>query len=385
MKVNHWRLSENRRHADFLSTMRRLILMVVAMLVGGLGQTGNAQSHAQAGTPVINGWNAEQQIIEHHPTWIFTPSTTLENGKRGLLIVLHGCMQTNTVLKEFGNLDTVAKNRGVVIAVPYVGSNNYGGPPYNCWNYDGAIDASGNMDDLIKLTKDIEGNVALNIDPNQVYLVGLSSGGAIALAIGCKAPQIFAGIGAISGPSVGSSQLLATSEPPSINVEVAVDRCRSLAQPNDGALATQITCIAYGDMDKDGPAEKFDYTDLNKSFDKKHPGQLAVISIHWSVDNVEILRQIYYADSLGPKQDVQNGLATQQVALKDGKERIALLVSNNIGHAWPAGTGRADTKKGGLWIAQRGIDYPDYVMGWFLRNNLRAGVSTSSSQTQTSR
>ncbi|MEX3936342.1 PHB depolymerase family esterase [Paraburkholderia phymatum] len=387
MKVDHWRSTANGTGCDYPAVFRRLVLTIFTLLLAGLGQTGNAQLHAKAGsaTPVMNSWNTSQQIIEHHPTWIFTPSATLANGKRGLLIVLHGCMQTNTVLKKFGNLDTLAKARGVVVAVPYVGADNYGGPPYNCWNYDGAIDASGNMGDLIKLTKDIEGNAALNIDSDQVYLVGLSSGGAIALAIGCEAPQIFAGIGAIAGPSVGSSQLLATSEPPPINVDVAVARCRSLAQPNDAALATQITSIAYGNMDKDGPAEKFDYTDLNTSFDKMHPGQLAVVSIRWSDDNVEVLRRIYDADSLGPKQDVQNGLGTQQVALKDGKERISLLVSKNIGHAWPAGTGQANTKKGGLWIAQRGIDYPDYVMGWFLGNNLRAGVSTSSSQTQMSR
>jgi poly(3-hydroxybutyrate) depolymerase len=56
-----------------------------------------------------------------------------------------------------------------------------------------------------------------------------------------------------------------------------------------------------------------------------------------------------------------------------------------VGHAWPAGSGQANTADGGDWIAQRGINYPDYVMGWFMRNNLRTGVPTSSSQVQMSR
>lgn len=359
--------------------------MIVALLLMCLAQTGDAQAKdatAVAATPVIDGWNTRPETIQHHQTWIFTPSTTLPNGKRGLLIVLHGCIQTNTDLKKFGNLDALAKNRGVVVAVPFVGADNFGGNLYHCWDYDGARDASGNMDDLIKLTEKIEDDASLNIDPNQAYLVGLSSGGAIALAIGCKAPQIFAGIGAIAGPSVGSSQFLATSEPLSTNVEDAVSKCRSLAQPNEAALDTQITSIAYGNMDKDGPAETFDYSEIDQSFDDVHAGQLAVVSMHWSIDNVEVLRRIYGSEAMGPTQDVQNGAGVQQVAVKDGKERISLLMAKNVGHAWPAGTGQANTADGGDWIAQRGIDYPDYVMDWFLRNNLRTGASTSSSQTQ---
>lgn len=287
-------------------------------------------------------------------------------------------MQTHTDLKNYGNLDTLAKTRGVVVAVPFVGNQNFGGNLIHCWDYDGARDASGNMADLVKLTEKVKADVALNIDPNQVYLVGLSSGGAIALAVGCKAPQIFAGIGAIAGPSVGSSQFVATSEPPTTNVEDAINKCKSLASSNEAALATQITSIAYGDMDKDGPAEAFDYSNFDQSFDDSHAGQLAVVSIRWSHDNVEVLRRIYGSDALGPNQGVQSGAATQQVASTNGRERISLVVARNVGHAWPAGSGRANTDDGGDWIAQTGVDYPDYVVGWFLANNLRTGASAAS-------
>ena len=78
--------------------------------------------------------------------------------------------------------------------------------PRRCWDYDRANDTKGHIAELVKLANTLKARSALNIDQNHVYIVGLSSGAAMALAVGCKAPDVFAGIGAIAGPSVGSSQ-----------------------------------------------------------------------------------------------------------------------------------------------------------------------------------
>jgi poly(3-hydroxybutyrate) depolymerase len=44
-------------------------------------------------------WNsAPEDMASGHPAWIFTPDTTLPNGKHGLMVVLHGCDQTNDQL-----------------------------------------------------------------------------------------------------------------------------------------------------------------------------------------------------------------------------------------------------------------------------------------------
>ena len=90
------------------------------------------------------------------------------------------------------------------------------------------------------------------IDPNQVYVTGLSSGGAMALLAGCKAPDVFAGVGAIEGPSVGSNQDHAFNNPPSGNVDHALAKCKDLAGVKSEAFSTQITSVGYGDLDKNG-------------------------------------------------------------------------------------------------------------------------------------
>jgi poly(3-hydroxybutyrate) depolymerase len=75
--------------------------------------------------------SAPEKVVPDHPTWIFTPDTTLANGKNGLMVVLHGCDQTNDQLKQFGNFDGAAIANGLVVALPSVGDNPW---PGGCWD-----------------------------------------------------------------------------------------------------------------------------------------------------------------------------------------------------------------------------------------------------------
>jgi poly(hydroxyalkanoate) depolymerase family esterase len=315
------------------------------------------------------GWNTTPEPIEGHPTWIFTPSTARSDGKRSLLIALHGCDQSHTQLKEFGNLTPAAEANGTVIAVPSVGSKAFGP---GCWDYNLARDDKQHIAELVRLAGRLNTRPALNIDPKHVYIVGLSSGAAMALAVGCKAPHVFAGIGAIAGPSVGSSQLIATNPGASIpptNVSAAISKCKSLAGNNGSHFNTQIANIAFGDMDRDGLKARFPFSLGSKD----HPGQFALVSVKWSQDNVAILQSLYGADPLGPTLPVQNGLGTLQVAKKANEPRLSLLVVHDVGHAWPAGTNSPNSfSQGGNWIAQSGLDYPEFVISWLISNNRRA-------------
>ena len=82
-----------------------------------------------------------------------------------------------------------------------------GGVYFGCWDYYGnnhtrvandAADLLGHVDALLD-------DPALGIDPEQVYIAGLSSGGGMAMVMGCLAPDVFAGVGIDAGPTVGTS------------------------------------------------------------------------------------------------------------------------------------------------------------------------------------
>jgi poly(3-hydroxybutyrate) depolymerase len=344
---------------------RFALLLALAML--------SAASHAVA------GWNGAPEAIERHPTWIYTPATTMANGKRVLMIALHGCAQSPEELRRFGNFDGTAEANAMVVALPAVGDKVFfGNPAAKCWDYHGANDTQGHMMEIVRLAQSLLARPELGIDPANVYIVGLSSGAALALAIACRAPDVFAGVGAIAGPSVGSSQFSALAEAgaiPATNVDDAVNRCRALAGDKSAFLDTQIASIAYGDMDLNGAHEKHRVTSLSDAERARHAGQLALVSTRWSIDNARVLQRIYDAGPPAAAEPVQAGMGSQQVARRNGKPRVALLAMRDLGHAWPAGSGKPnDAASGGLWMAQRGLNYPEYAAGWLIANNLRVGA-----------
>lgn len=320
----------------------------------------------------LAGWATSQEVIQKHPTWIYTPGSTLKNSQsHGLLVVLHGCAQTNSDLKEFGNLEKAAEDNGLVLAVPFVGEKYFGNEQQKCWDYNGADDYSGHIKEITALARELKSRSELKIDSKQVYVVGLSSGASLSLLLGCSAPDLFSGIGALAGPSVGSNQYFAMNEGsmiPADNVSEAIETCKALSGGKAGYLEKQIANIAYGDMDKNGPKDQFPYFGGSTG----HPGQYSVVSTKWSKDNVQALQEIYGTGELGPPTDVQGGKGDEQSARArtDGATRLSLLVVHDVGHAWAAGTGKPNSvNSGGLWIAQQGLAYPSYVAQWLVANN----------------
>lgn len=346
--------------------MRHIGITVILILLMSCATEQQLGGPAQLRVAV--GWNSQPETIATHPTWIYTPSTTLKGSdKHGLMVVLHGCSQTHDQIKNGGNLEKAAENFGLMVAIPYVTEGD--SPFYGCWDYDGVTDNHGHVAEIIALTNELTKRNALNIDPNQVYVVGLSSGGALTLKLGCAAPDVFAGIGAIAGPSVGSDQTHAMDDGaqiPSKNVSNAIQKCKSLAGNKRSSFTSQIANIAYGDMDLNGPKAI-----TNCKYNQSHPGQNCVASIKWSQDNIKILHDIYDTGNLGAKTDIQGGKGIEQSATVDGKIRLSLVVIPDVGHAWPAGTGQPNNANNGQYIAQQGLNYPQYIAGWLTEHNVR--------------
>lgn len=347
--------------------------------------------------PLAAGWTEHKTAFPNHPTWTFMPPGAMPNGTRALMVVLHGCNQTHNQMKQFGNLESVAEKRGIVVVIPDVGARHFGNEIQRCWNYDMAQDKLQHMDEVAAIAEAIaEPGNGNNIDRNHIYVVGLSSGAAMALDVACKRPDLFAGVGSVAGPSVGSNQNMAFIGPfsfsfpvpfpiplPQDNVSHATDTCNALAARTGTAnhFATQISSIAVGEMDRDGPNARFPFQPPIDQPDCASAGKIALVSTKWSPDNVESFRRIYGADALGAAVTVQGGLATKRAAMKDGKERISLVTIRDVGHAWPAGAGSArcnptndpNAQEAGVWIAQQGLNYPEFITEWLLTNNARAG------------
>ncbi|NMH60986.1 extracellular catalytic domain type 1 short-chain-length polyhydroxyalkanoate depolymerase [Alteromonas ponticola] len=266
---------------------------------------------------------------------IYTPDSQSSVGEgKALLIVLHGCTQSIDAYLT-ANLEQAAEAYGMVIAVP--DAMNKAG--FSCWSYwQGAkTRTSGDYKNLINLAGALSNDAAYNIDENQVYIAGLSSGAAFANTTACIAPDVFAGMGVSAGPSIGTSSGGAIGSCEAANV---AQRCQQYAGSYAGFLDTQIASIAHGDAD----------TTVDQCYNRQNAEGMA------AVYNV--------AESPGTTTIGSSSRTAEEHRWTDG--RVSMLWLNGVDHAWSGGQGAS-----GSYINGNGINYAMYLGEYFANNNQR--------------
>ncbi len=319
---------------------------------------------------VLAGWSSTEARLggpNGKPTWVYTPNSSIAgnpniiDGKRALMVNLHGCAQSNEDLKDAGNWVDVAEDYGMVIAIPFAESSYPG-----CWDYNFANDNSSHAAILVNIVNELLADTSLQIDSKQVYVSGLSSGGAMTLQLACEYPQVFAGIGSVAGPSVGSDQDgEALGNVPAGNITRGINKCNQLASASGhaGDLQTQISSLAYGDHDLNGSG--------SGAFGQ---GTIALVDVNWVTENADIIKSVYGAGSLSGADtliDAGGATAEERVSSRNGKEVISILELQDVGHAWPAGDKGSEWSSGGAYLNKSGFEYPVYLTEWLFANNLR--------------
>ncbi len=319
---------------------------------------------------VFAGWSANEDRlggVNGKMTWVYTPNSPISgnphiiDGKRALMVNLHGCAQSNEDLKDGGNWPEIAEEYGMVVAIPFAESAYPG-----CWDYDFANDTTGHAAVLVDIVDELVADPSLNIDVNQVYVSGLSSGGAMTAQLACEYPQVFAGIGSVAGPSVGSDQNNeALSDTPAINVSRAINKCNALASASGhaAALDTQISSLALGDHDLNGAGSG-----------AYGQGTIALVDVQWVIDNAEIMKTVYGSGALSSAVEIvdeDGATADEQISTLNGKEVVSLVALHDVGHAWPTGDKSSEWATGGAYVNKSGFEYPRYLTDWLFSNNRR--------------
>jgi len=287
-------------------------------------------------TPALAGsWN-QTSLGGFSRVDIYTPDSVSAVGNgRALLIVLHGCAQAISAFRN-ANLEQAAEAHGMVVAVP--DAQNKAG--FSCWSYwQGVISRNaGDYRNLINLANALSGDAQRNIDADQVYLAGLSSGAAFANTTACLAPDIFAGVGVSAGPSIGTSASGAIGSCEFANVAA---RCRQYAGGLVGELESQLSSMA----------QSRDDTTVNTCYNRQ---------------NAEGMAQVYGVNEVPGTLTITdtNGRSAEQTLWEN--QRVSLLWFDNVGHAWSGGAGAS-----GSFISGNSINYADYLGAFFSANNLR--------------
>ncbi len=313
-----------------------------------------AASGLCASLAVEAGWQSETVIGGKLKTILYVPTTepdTMIAGKRALMISMHGCGQTNEEFQAGANWPAAADDYGMVIALPDAArEGTYGG--MGCWNFHVGMSMSRNSSDakyLLNLVDALLADSSLNIDPNQVYLTGLSSGGGMAASMACLAPDVFAGVGVNAGPGPGSDGDSAGNSNPDISVNQGISNCESLAGGNKNYLYTQVHSTICGSTD-------------------------SMVAPAWCDRLSDVMAGVYGKDtsvsdcSGGDNPTSITGNGSVNTFCDSEGPRNSNIIVNGMGHAWPAGPGSSG---GGNYIDHSHVNYPAYVTPFFFDNNRR--------------
>ncbi|MDX1539143.1 PHB depolymerase family esterase [Arsukibacterium sp.] len=287
-------------------------------------------------------WQQNVSVGGFNKVHLYSPDSVSAIGQgRGLLVVLHGCTQSIDAYLN-ANLTAAAEQFGLVIAVP--DAMNKAG--FGCWSYWQGTKArsAGDYKNLITLANNLVADVNLQIDPNQVYIAGLSSGAAFANTTACLAPDVFAGMGISAGPSIGTSSSGAIGPCETANV---ASRCAQYAGSYASHFDTQIASIAHGRSD-------------------------TTVNLCYNEQNANGMADLYNVSQLSGENLISEGSSrtADETLWQDG--RVSMLWFNNVDHAWSGGQGAS-----GSYINGNSINYAVYLGQYFLDNNQRVNRNSA--------
>lgn len=165
----------------------------------------------------------------------------LPRGLRGdvsmpLLMVLHGCRQDSTDIRNVSRFDAIADREGFAVVYPFV--TGYSGMRIrNCWGWwlDGEIrPGAGEVEDLWQIIEQLRDEI--RVDDRRIHIAGLSSGGGMAVAAMVAHADKFASGAAVAGLAYSETpRAVAYAAPTGVefkSTELIVDSMKSVLGEN---------------------------------------------------------------------------------------------------------------------------------------------------------
>ena len=275
-----------------------------------------------------------------------------------LLVVLHGCTQTAESYDRGAGWSTLAERFGFALLLPEQQRSNN---PNGCFNWFQTGDIERGDGEALSIRNMVAKMVSDQaIDPAQVFVTGLSAGGAMASVMLATYPDVFAGGAIIAGLPYGAAS----------NVQQA--------------LRNMYQCT---------PRPARDWGDLVRRA-SPHKGPWPLVSVwHGGSDSTviplnatEIVKQWTDVHGLTAKpsfQTVVDGYPRQVWVNQTGDELIESYTIPNMAHGTPLATGEADDQCGaaGPFLFEVGISSSYHIAKFFGLTRASSPVASASTKT----
>lgn len=257
---------------------------------------------------------------------LYQPRAWRGPGPRALLVALHGCTQTAADFAAGTRLNQLAEEQGLLVLYPEQPAS---ANAQRCWNWFlPAHQGRGGGEPawiagLARAVAEEHG-----ADPARVYLVGISAGGAMAVATAAAYPELFAAVGVHSGVPHGAAA----------DVQGALRLMRH-GPPDAAAVAPRVAAAMAGRL-RLVPAVLFH----GAADAVVHPANQDALAGQW----LALARAA--GNPLAPDPPAPGRAEPMPSRFRDGAARVLLEVwrVEGVGHAWSGGSPRGSyTHPGG--------------------------------------